>query len=88
MLCALELAGLIQVGRRPAEVVYLENSWARNTSYTVVNFGFEHVINGSSKRRKQQVKCGGGDELENLGFKGEGLSLGENEICCFAVLGI
>ncbi|KAM1033850.1 hypothetical protein FF1_037292 [Malus domestica] len=88
MLCALELAGLIQVGCRLARVVYLENPWARSMSYTVVSFGFKHVINGSSKKRKQQVKCGGGDELKNLGFKGEGLGLGENEIRCFAVLGI
>ncbi|KAM1127303.1 hypothetical protein ACFX13_038089 [Malus domestica] len=88
MLCALELAGMIQVGCRPAGVVYLENLWARSMSYTVVSFGFEHVINGSSKKRKQQVKCCDGDELENLGFKGEGLGLGENEIRCFTVLGI
>ncbi|KAM1327544.1 hypothetical protein TB1_011186 [Malus domestica] len=28
------------------------------------------------------------DELESLGFKGERLGLGENEIRCFTVLGI
>lgn len=36
----------------------------------------------------EEDKMLAGDELDSLGFKGEGLGLGENEIRCFAVLGI